>query len=152
MTTAETAYQKFLPEQIPGYHKPFWESLRQHAVQVQRCDDCGTYRYVPKEICPKCQSDRSTWTSIAGTGEIYTYTVVRRAPTKAYPADAPYAIVHVSMDEGFRMIGTVPDIAPDDVRIGQRVRVRYLDVTPEWTLLAFESIPAPAESSGVGSG
>jgi uncharacterized protein len=140
MTTTAPTYDKFLPEGIPGYQRPYWDSLRDHAVKVQRCDSCGAYRYVPKEICPKCQAAEATWTSIAGTGEIYTYTVVRRAPTKAFQADAPYAIVHVTMDEGFRMIGTIPETDPESVRIGQKVTVEYLDVTPDWTLLAFRSV------------
>ena len=64
--------------------------------------------------------------------------VVRRAPTKAYQADAPYAVVHVTMDDGFRMIGSMKGVDPEGVRIGQRVRILYEDVTPEWTLLQFE--------------
>ena len=62
---------------------------------------------------------------------------MRRAPTPAYQAEAPYAIVHVTMQEGFRMIGTTTGISLDDVRIGLPVRADYDDVTPEWTLLRF---------------
>lgn len=131
-------YQKFLPQGVPSWQRPFWESLREHGVKVQRCDSCGAFRYVPKEICNRCYSDDSTWTPIAGTGAIYTYTVVRRAPTKAYQQDAPYALVHVSMDEGFRMIGSMRTDDPESVAIGQAVRVAYNDVTPEWTILQFE--------------
>jgi uncharacterized OB-fold protein len=131
-------YEKFLPEGIPAWQRPYWESLKNHAVAVQRCDSCGAFRYVPKEICPNCQSTHATWTPISGTGEVYTYTIVRRAPTPAYQADAPYALVHVSMSEGFRMIGLfVGD--PETVRIGQPVRVTYDDATPDWTLLLFEA-------------
>ncbi len=52
-------YQKFLPEDIPDSQLPFWDSLREHAVRVQRCDDCGTYRYIPKDLCPRCHSERA---------------------------------------------------------------------------------------------
>ena len=105
MTTAAADYEKFLPEGIPPSQMPFWESLKARAVQVQRCDNCGAYLYIPKDICNHCHSDQLTWTPISGHGEIYTYTVVRRAPTPAYAADAPYTLAHVTMDEGFRMIG-----------------------------------------------
>ncbi|MGW4125852.1 Zn-ribbon domain-containing OB-fold protein [Nocardia sp. NPDC004711] len=130
-------YAKFLPEGVPAWHMPYWQSLARHDVHVQVCEKCGTYRYVPKEICPQCHAADYSWKPIAGTGEIYTYTVVRRGPTKAFQEDAPYVIVHVALDEGFRMIGTLRNVDPDSVRIGDRVRVDYLDATAEWTLLTF---------------
>jgi uncharacterized OB-fold protein len=42
------------------------------------------------------------------------------------------------MDEGFRMIGRLTAIDPEEVRIGMRVSVAYADVTPEWTVLEFK--------------
>ena len=136
MSSAE-AYGKFLPEGIPGWQMPFWDSLRRHDVRVQRCSRCGTYRYQPKEKCPRCPSRDAEWAPISGHGEIYTYTVVRRAPTPAYAPEVPYTIVHATMEEGFRMIATLKDIEPELVRISLPVVLGYEDVTPEWTLLSF---------------
>jgi uncharacterized protein len=144
MTTASAEYTKFLPEGIPPLQMPFWESLKARAVQVQRCDNCGKYLYIPKDLCNNCYSEQLTWTPINGHGEIYTYTVVRRAPTPAYAEDAPYTLVHVTMDEGFRMIAKLNGVAPEDVRIGMPVRITYEEVTPEWTLMEFEPAPASA--------
>lgn len=137
-TTDAPAYDKFLPEGIPSWQLPYWDSLKEHSVKVQKCDSCGTFRYVPKEICPQCHAIEATWTPIAGDGEIYTYTVVRRAPTPAYQEDAPYALVHVQMAEGFRMIGSLKTDDPESVAIGQPVRVTYDDATGDWTILQFE--------------
>ena len=135
----DTGYLKFLPEGIPDWQMPFWDSLRRREAAVQRCDECGTFRYIPKERCPRCLSAASRWTPVSGRGEVYTYTVVHRAPTPAYEADAPYVIAHVTMDEGFRMVGNVTGIPPEDVRIGMRVSLVYAEATPEWTLFAFEA-------------
>ncbi|WP_182377706.1 OB-fold domain-containing protein [Nocardioides sp. WS12] len=133
-------YDKFLPQGVPAWQRPFWDSLREHAIKVQKCDGCGAFRYVPKEICNRCLDDKATWTPLAGHGRIYTYTVVRRAPTKAYQETAPYALVHVTMAEGFRMIGSLRIEDPESITIGQMVRVGYDDVTPDWTLLQFEPV------------
>jgi uncharacterized protein len=130
-------YDKFLPEGIPEWQQPFWDSLRGHDVRVQRCSACGTYRYHPKEKCHRCSSRTAAWAPISGLGEVYTWTVVRRPPTPAYAPDVPYTIVHVQMAEGFRMIGTLKGVGPATVRIGMPVVLGYEDVTPEWTLLIF---------------
>lgn len=130
------AYDKFRPEITP-LHEPFWDALREHRVELQRCDDCGAFRFIPSELCSACASPGATWTPIEGTGEVYTYTVVHRAPTPAYQADTPYVIAHVTLDEGPRMISTVVDCAPDDVRIGMRVEVAFDDVADDLTLYRF---------------
>ena len=134
---APGTYEKFLPEGIPEWQRPFWDSLREHEIRVQRCSACGAYRYHPKEMCPRCRSRDAEWSPISGRGEVYTYTVVRRAPTPAYQPDVPYVIVHATMAEGFRMIATLPGVPPDRVRIGLPVVLGYEDVSPEWTLLTF---------------
>jgi uncharacterized OB-fold protein len=141
MTMTDAAYEKFLPEGIPDWQMAFWQSLRSRKAAVQRCDECGTFRFIPKERCPKCLSPAATWTPISGNGEIYTYTVVHRAPTPAYQADAPYVIAHVTMEEGFRMASNLRGVDPAVVRIGMPVRLTYDEVTAEWTLPVFE----PAE-------
>ncbi len=135
-----SGYDKFLPEGIPDWQMPFWDSLRVHDVRVQRCDGCGQFRYIPKELCHNCHTVAASWTAIAGEGTVYSYTVVRRAPTPAYQRDAPYVIAHVDMAEGFRMISNLVDVAPEDVRIGMPVRINYIDATPEWSLFNF--VPA----------
>ncbi len=129
------AYEKFVPE-IPPLHEPFWAALRQHRVELQQCRRCGQFRFVPSELCP-CGSPEYSWAPIAGTGEVYTYTIVHRAPTPAYQQDAPYVIAHVTMDEGPRMISNVVGCDPSDVFIGMPVEIVFDDVTPELTLYRF---------------
>ena len=130
--------EKFLPEGVPGWHQPFWESLRQRDIKVQRCTSCGAFRYVPKEICANCHSKGYSWEPVSGRGIVYTYTIVHRAPTPAYQTGAPYAIVHAAMEEGFRMVGTMTGADPASVEIGAPVRVVYTDLSPEWTIVEFE--------------
>lgn len=129
------AYAGFVPE-IPPSHQPFWDAVKRHRAELQRCDACGRFRFVPSERCT-CGSTDATWTPIAGTGEIYTYTVVHRAPTPWYQQRVPYAIVHVTLDEGPRMISTLVGCPLEDVAIGLPVELTYDDVTPDLTLYRF---------------
>jgi len=130
--------EKFLPEGVPGWHQPFWDSLRERNIKVQRCTSCKAFRHVPKEICAKCRSTSFSWEPVSGRGVVYTYTIVHRAPTPAYQAAAPYAIVHAAMDEGFRMVAAMTGVDPDAVEIGAPVRVVYTDLSPDWTIVEFE--------------
>lgn len=61
------------------------------------------------------------WALSAGRGVVYATTVVRRR------GEEPAGIVLVTLDEGFRMMSTVVDCAPQDVSIGDRVEVRFGD-------------------------
>jgi hypothetical protein len=44
----DIAYAKLLPEGIPSWHQPYWDSLKAHSVKVQKCTSCGAFRYVPQ--------------------------------------------------------------------------------------------------------
>lgn len=126
---------KFRPEITP-LHQPFWDAVSRHRLELQRCDTCQRFRFIPTEQCP-CGSVDSTWTPVAGTGEVYTYTVVHRAPTPAYQADVPYVIAHVTLDEGPRIIGWIRGCEPSSVKIGMPVRIAYDDVATDLTLYHF---------------
>ena len=130
------AYEGFVPE-IPPLHQPFWDSIKRHRAEMQQCDRCGRFRFIPSVRCP-CGSREYTWTPIAGTGEVYTYTVVHRAPTPAYQALTPYVIAHVTIPEGPRLISTVVGCEPAAVSVGMPVELVYDDVTPELTLYRWQ--------------
>lgn len=136
----DQGYDGFVPV-VPPSHAPFWDSVRRHGAELQRCDDCARFRFIPSERCA-CGSSASTWTPVAGTGEVYTYTVVHRAPTPYYQGRAPYVIAHVTLDEGPRMISTVVDCEPTEIAVGMPVELVYDDVSPELTLYRFRPTQA----------
>jgi uncharacterized OB-fold protein len=61
------------------------------------------------------------WETSAGTGTVYSTTVVRRR------GEEPGNIVLVDLDEGFRMMSSVVDCPPEDVSIGMRVAVCFTE-------------------------
>lgn len=129
--------EKFLPpDDMPTFHRPFWDALKAHRLEAQQCDD-GHLRFIPTEICPRCGSQAWIWRPLCGRGTVYTFTVVHRAPTPAYQADAPYVVAHVALEEGVRVIGNLTGIDPSAVRIGMPVEVAFDDVSERWTLYHF---------------
>ena len=86
-----------------SYLEQLFGKLRRHELVVQQCDECGTLRFVPSERCRNCGSPSATWSPMSGDAIVYTFSIVHRAPTPAYQADAPYAIAYVELAEGPRM-------------------------------------------------
>ena len=74
--------------------------------------------FYPRVICPFTGSARLEWRISKGLGTVHATTVVHPAEGK------PFNVALIDCDEGFRLMSRVEDIAPEQVRIGQRVRFR----------------------------
>jgi uncharacterized OB-fold protein len=119
-----------LPDAVPpgdADSKPFWASCARHAMELQRCEACAAFRYPPRSVCPRCLDDRAVWVPVRGTGTVYVQLAVYPRGKGASPE--PFSLTIVELDEGVRMWSNVVGCAPDDVRIGDRVRITYQDVT-----------------------
>ena len=134
---SESEYSLPLPE-LEGLHKEFYDHCKNHALHFQRCDDCRTFRHVPREMCASCGSWNWSWVASSGRGRIFTWTVVERPMHPAFVNACPYAAVVVEMEEGVRLLSEVTDMAPGDLEIDLPVEVLYDDVTDEVTLPKFK--------------
>ncbi|QSO49934.1 Zn-ribbon domain-containing OB-fold protein [Alicyclobacillus mengziensis] len=117
---------------------PFWEGLQRHELWIQRCDDCEKYIFYPRSICPHCFSTDVSYVKAAGTGVIYSYTVVHRA-FGPFAAEAPFVVGLVDLDEGVRMMARIRGLR-EEVAIGERVRVAFEYLDDGLTLPAFERV------------
>lgn len=82
----------------------------------QRCEDCGKAIFYPRILCPFCGGDALVWEASAGRGTVYAATTVHRRD------GAPYNVVLVDLEEGFRMMSRVENAPPGGVGIGLSVR------------------------------
>jgi len=130
----------------------WWEAAREHRLVVQRCTVCGRTRHPPGPICPGCRSTAAEWDELAGSGVVYTYTVVRQAFLPALADRLPYVVAAVELDGagGARMVSNVVDVDPGDVSIGLRVELVWEDMGPELALPRFR--PAPTAPGPTGAG
>nr|WP_051042673.1 OB-fold domain-containing protein [Nocardia cerradoensis] len=106
--------------------RPFWDGCVVGELRYQRCRTCGHAEFDPAWICRVCGGDDLDWQLSCGTGEVYSYTVVRRPQTPEF--DSPYVVVIVSFDEGFSMLTNVIGCDLGDVHVGMRVRVCFHDI------------------------
>lgn len=129
-------YEKLLPR-IDEMSRPYWEGAKRHELLLQKCQECGHYRYPPGETCPSCLSDRLEWVKVSGRGSVYTWTVFHQAYHPAYKDDIPYAVVVVELEEGPRMITNLVNCRIEDIKMGMPVEVAFDDVTEEVSLPKF---------------
>ena len=129
-------YEKLLPR-INEMSRPYWEGAKRHELLLQKCQECGHYRYPPGETCPSCLSDKLEWVKVSGRGSVYTWTVFHQAYHPAYKDDIPYAVVVVELEEGPRMITNLMDCRIEDIKVGMPVEVVFDDVTEEVSLPKF---------------
>lgn len=138
------AYTKPLPDRRPE-GDTFWEGMKEHKLLLPTGPD-GTPFWYPRALTPGTLEPVS-WTESKGEGEVYTYSIHYIGPSKAYKGDPPHIVVLVDLDEGVRMMSLLvkdeegyPSLAPEEVKIGQRVRVVFDDVTDEITLPKFTPV------------
>ena len=119
--------------------RPFWESLKAHAIRLQRCGSCARFVFYPRAVCPSCLSAELVWTSVSGRGVVHAFTIAHRHPNPAFGAHVPYVVALIELEEGVRMLSNLVgvDATPAAVRIGLPVEIVYDDVTGEITLPRF---------------
>ncbi|MBU8906237.1 Zn-ribbon domain-containing OB-fold protein [Desertibacillus haloalkaliphilus] len=117
--------------------KRYWEGCKNHELLIQQCSDCGAYQFYPRMLCTDCMSRNVEWVNASGTGKISSFTIVRRAPNKAYAADVPYVLALIKLDEGPTMMSNVIECEPEKVKIGMKVEVVFDDWTEEISIPKF---------------
>jgi hypothetical protein len=101
----------------------FWSGCAAGELRYQRCSACAALQSYPRTFCLRCGAADLEWRAAQGTGTVYALTRVERAPSDEFRALAPYVIVLVDLDEGYRMMAHgAPGLA-----IGDRVRVLFFE-------------------------
>lgn len=119
---------------------PYWSAAQEHRLALPRCLDCNRYHFYPRTLCPHCGSARLEWTDCSGRGEVYSFTVVHRAPSPAFAAEVPYVVAVVKLDEGPHLMTNIVGCVPETVRVGAKVRVAFREVSDSVTLPVFEPL------------
>lgn len=121
---------------------PFWDGLKAHAVRIQQCEH-GHWLFFPRTHCPTCGSRDLTWKTVSGEGTLYTFTVARVPTLPEFSDEMPQLLAVVKLDQGVHINTTLVGMAPEDLRVGQRVRPVFDERPGSVTLLRF----TPVESA-----
>ena len=121
---------------------PFWRALAEGRLEMPRCRACGDAHLYPRGHCPACGSADLAWEAASGCGEVYSYSVVHRAPSPAFAAAVPYVVAIVRLAEGPHLMGWL-EAPPESAAIGLKVRVTGGTSPAGPPLLTFQPEPIP---------
>jgi len=107
-----------MPPEQDAPLKTYLDHLLRNELAYQFSREAGHAVFYPRVLCPFTGSDQLEWRISKGLGTVYATTVVHPAEGKSFN------VALVDCDEGFRLMSRIEDIAPEQVRIGQRVRFR----------------------------
>ncbi|WP_029039976.1 Zn-ribbon domain-containing OB-fold protein [Cucumibacter marinus] len=96
----------------------FWQALEEGRFLIRFCADCEKAHWYPRAICPHCHSAHTEWREGSGEGNIYSYSVMRRAET-------PYTIAYVRLDEGPILMTNIVDSDLEAITVEHRVRLAW---------------------------
>ena len=126
--------ERTLPPLTP-LTQPWFDACREGILTLQFCDDCSGYQFYPRILCSHCGGGALSWRASSGNGTIASFSVVRRAISKAY--EAPYIIALIDLEEGPRLMSNIIDCPPENVAIGQAVEVLFEPWSETITLPVF---------------
>jgi uncharacterized protein len=115
----------------------FHDHLKKGELAYQYSVAADRTVFFPRVVCPFTGDDRLEWRISAGLGTVYATTVV-------HPRDGkPYNVALVDCDEGFRLMTRIENIAPDDIKIGLRVKLAQCQFDGEDPYPIFHPLEAP---------
>jgi uncharacterized OB-fold protein len=121
----------------PAYPRPdpqneddarFWSALGDGELRIQRCGRCAAFRHPPRPVCAQCGARESEWVAVAGTGEVWSFTVIHPPTLPAFADRTPYAAVVVRLDEGVFLVSNLRACPLDDLAVGARVELAITEV------------------------
>lgn len=98
----------------------YFAALNKGIFQIQRCTACEKHVFYPRTLCPHCGNDDLQWTEPAGTGTVYSYSVIAGRPG----TDTDYHVALIDLDEGVRIMSRIEDVSSAHLYIGMRVEAR----------------------------
>lgn len=117
------------PYPIPEFDaEPFWEACNREELRMQRCTDCGRWRWTPSPMCGHCLSLHCTWERLSGRGTVHTWTVVTHAVHPAAVERVPYVVVEVALEEqaDLYLISNLIDVEPGHIVMDMPVEVTFV--------------------------
>lgn len=117
--------------------KPFWDAARRKELVFQFCPEAGLFQHFPRPVSAYTGKRNLEWRRVSGRGRVFAFTITERGPGPFRDAGR-YVVATIELDEGVRIISNIVNCEPARVAIDQRVRLHWLELSPQINYPAFE--------------
>lgn len=108
---------------LPDTYRTFWTSGKDGSLSLLRNRETGRFVH---PFWPVADDDPLLEAvPVSGRGTIFTYTVNHQQYNPAVPPPYVIAIVQLEEQEDLRFVTNIVDCAPDEVKTGMAVAVRF---------------------------
>jgi len=128
--TDEELVGRFAGYVLDHDNKAVFRGRLEHRLLVNRCADCGLWHQPPRPMCPRCWSTNVVATEVSGRGTIFMAIFLHQGPpAEGVDYATPYPVVTVELDEqeGLRLTSTVVGAPNEEITIGRRVELDWID-------------------------
>jgi acetyl-CoA acetyltransferase/uncharacterized OB-fold protein len=126
---------------LEGESAFFWKACRAGRLEILRCGGCGWYVHPPRPRCPKCLAADVAPAAVSGKATLVSYTVNHQPWIPGMTVPYVIGLVELVEQADLRLTTNVVDCAPEAVRIGMALRVRFDPASDEVGLPLFEPDP-----------
>ncbi len=131
---------------VAPVNEGMWKAAAGGQLAVQRCAACGAHRYPPTDGCYRCSSRQWDWSTLPGTGTVYSYIwVPDRSRSAVEGREVLYNVVVVTLDgtegEPVRVLSNVVDAwGAEDIHVGQVVTLASVPFARGLALPCFRTM------------
>ena len=114
----------------------FFDAAKNGELLLKHCQECHQFNLTGHRFCPHCFS-MTEWCPSKGIGRISSFSIVSESSHAGFKDLVPYTIAEVTLSEGPSLNLRVVGVKPENIFIGQQVKVDFLDsdvgeTTPVW--------------------
>ena len=124
---------------ITEFEKPFWDSLQNQQLMVQKCPQCGHVQFPPSPVCSHCLSDAVQWIKCSGKATLWSWVAFHKAYLEPYD-DVPYSVVLAKLEEGPIVTGRISSDDLAKTPFDAPLRATYTKTSDGTVLIGF--VPA----------
>jgi uncharacterized protein len=129
------------PSPIPDFDaEEFWAGCNRGELMMQRCAACRKFRWLPRPMCPFCNSLDREWVKTSGRGKVYSYTVITHPVHPAAVSRVPYNVAQVQLEEDpdLILVTNLVALKNEEIRIDMPVQVVFEEHEPGVKLPKFK--------------
>jgi len=120
--------------------KPWFDAAAEGRLLIQRSTSTGNYQWYPRAHVVGTLETDVEWVEAAGTGRIYSFTIVHKTPNAEFAGATPYVLALVELDEGVRLSTRIVETPLEDIVCDLQVTVVFNKISDDVTVSYFKAV------------